>query len=103
MTTNCLIFDVLSAQLVTGGQTLTVDLAALAAARPDCLAAMEAKLLCHLTDNHKHVIELLTRMTPPDRRHDVRAARPVRQNVRANGAALCGAGRPGLVSHTPAQ
>jgi hypothetical protein len=71
-------FDVLGAKLVTGGETPTVDPAALSAARPDPLAALEAQLLCHLTDSRRDVIELLAELVPPDQRHGARAVRPVR-------------------------
>lgn len=71
-------FDVLGAVLVTGGETPTVDPAALSAARPDPLAALEAQLLCHLTDSRRDVIELLAELVPPDQRHGARAVRPVR-------------------------
>ncbi|UZI34009.1 DUF2470 domain-containing protein [Streptomyces sp. VB1] len=71
-------FVAANAEVTTGGQSLTVGPDTLAAAHADPFAAVEARLLCHLAERQRHVIEQLTRLAACGQRHGVRAVQPVR-------------------------
>jgi hypothetical protein len=72
------VLDLATAELITGGRTISVDPDAFAAARPDPLAAAEADLLCHLDTHHPRTVERLCRLVPTRHLHGVRQVRPVR-------------------------
>ncbi|MFG2309237.1 DUF2470 domain-containing protein [Streptomyces sp. NPDC048566] len=57
--------------------TVVVGLDALAAARPDPLAAAEARLLTHLADTHPDAVERLTRLVERDSLHAAVRVRPL--------------------------
>jgi hypothetical protein len=67
-----------TAELTDGEATARVDPAEFRAARPDPLAAHEARLLCHLVDTHADLVGWLARLVPPDRLHGVRRILPLR-------------------------
>ncbi|MGW5281000.1 DUF2470 domain-containing protein [Streptomyces collinus] len=54
-----------------------VDLAEFAAARPDPLAAAEARLLTHLADAHPDAVERLTRLVRPESLHAATRVTPL--------------------------
>ncbi|MEU4039440.1 DUF2470 domain-containing protein [Streptomyces collinus] len=54
-----------------------VDLAEFAAARPDPLAAAEARLLTHLADAHPDAVERLTRLVRPESLHAATRVMPL--------------------------
>ncbi|MET8583739.1 DUF2470 domain-containing protein [Streptomyces collinus] len=82
-----------------------VDLAEFAAARPDPLAAAEARLLTHLADAHPDAVERLTRLVRPESLHAATRVTPLAvdrhgltlriERVRAHGDVR-------LAFHTPA-